>query len=122
MIQKDALSQIADILNTMHSEDEEKFKAGLEPYLTQLEIDKAQRPVQITNILKTLGAVYPVDLLVLLEAYISGLEKKDHASSSNRKTHTWDSDNPPEWSHKRFMQRRDRRQARAIQKVKNSYR
>lgn len=117
MSTNEAHVQVTQLINDMN---EEVMKSGaeLESYLARLDIHQSGRPTQITETLHGISKLYPVESLILLEAYISTLEARsnERVTGSGKTTSTWDIDNPPYWSHERLLKRQQRRQERASKK------
>jgi hypothetical protein len=114
--------QISTILKTMSSGDDTKVRAELETYIADLEAKQPDRPMRITAILKDIGAHYPADMRAALEVYVSDLEARQQAVlPDNNLTPTWDTKNPPVWSHERSVQR-DRHHREQALKKHNDYR
>lgn len=119
MIKQDALAQITQLLTTINCE-KATFSTKQEAYFAKLDMPTVDRPIEIGEIMRTFGALYPIELLIKLEAYMSDLEQKQLGSAAFTLL-PWDTENPPQWSHQRLMQRQHRRQHRATRKVKNTY-
>lgn len=120
MSKRDGHIQVTEMINAVN---EEVMKSGveLELYLTRLDVHRSARPLQITETLREISKRYPVDALILLEAYISALEagSKELVSDDAVTTPAWNTDNPPYWSHERLVKRQQRRQDRASKKITN---
>ena len=116
MSHKDTLAQVAQLLETIHAEEQMKVNIELNSYFTKVEAKRAKRPKQITEILLTFGTLYPATILDVLEAYISHLEAQQLSQFSENES--WNPENPPHWSHQRLEKRKRRRQDRALYRTK----
>ena len=79
------------------------------------------RPSEITALLTTIKSGYS-DIGDTLEAYIANLEANQATASNKKQSNEWDPEHPPYWSHQRSVQRAQRRQQRALNRVLHNYR
>ena len=115
----DRPTQISAFLKTLSLEGGAESSAELTTYLEDLEAKQPDRPAQIAETLRSIGARYPPDIVGSLEAYIARLESSQLPVKPSSSRQSWDPANPPIWSHERSKQREHRRNIRAMQKLNN---